>query len=103
MRQHCENAGILADWLQDRALIEQVFYPGLESHPTHHIAAQQMSGYGGIVRFQVHGGEVSARRVAEATNMFVMSARLSGIEAAKQHPVNNALGLTKGAEGASLS
>src|SRR5699024_9146396 len=42
MRQHCENAEVLADWLQGRALIKQVFYPGLESHPTHHIAYQQM-------------------------------------------------------------
>jgi cystathionine gamma-synthase len=73
MRQHCENAGIIAEWLQSRALVRQVFYPGLESHPTHDLAAQQMSGYGGIVSFQVHGGEAAARRVAEATNTFLLS------------------------------
>jgi len=98
MRQHCENAGILADWLQDRALIKQVFYPGLESHPTHHIAHQQMSGYGGIVSFQVHGGEAAARRVAEATNMFLLSVSLGGIESLISHPATMTHGSTKGTE-----
>lgn len=98
MRQHCENAEVLADWLQDRALIKQVFYPGLESHPTHHIAYQQMSGYGGIISFQVHGGEAAARRVAEATNMFLLSVSLGGIESLISHPATMTHGSTKGTE-----
>lgn len=98
MRQHCENAEVLADWLQGRALIKQVFYPGLESHPTHHIAYQQMSGYGGIISFQVHGGEAAARRVAEATNMFLLSVSLGGIESLISHPATMTHGSTKGTE-----
>lgn len=98
MRQHCENAEVLADWLQGRALIKQVFYPGLESHPTHHIAYQQMSGYGGIISFQVHGGEAAARRVAEATNMFILSVSLGGIESLISHPATMTHGSTKGTE-----
>lgn len=96
MRQHCENAGIIADWLESRALVRQVFYPGLTSHPTHAIAAQQMSGYGGIVSFQVHGGEAAARRVAEATNMFLLSVSLGGIESLISHPATMTHGSTKG-------
>src|SRR5699024_1390706 len=98
MRQHCENAEVLADWLQGRALIKQVFYPGLESHPTHHIAYQQMSGYGGIISFQVHGGEAAARRVAEATTMFLLSVSLRGIESLISHPATMTHGSTKGTE-----
>jgi len=98
MRQHCENAAVIADWLQSRALVRQVFYPGLESHPTHHLAAQQMSGYGGIVSFQVHGGEVAARRVAEATDTFLLSVSLGGIESLISHPATMTHGSTKGTE-----
>src|SRR5699024_10589833 len=45
MKQHCENAGIIAEWLQSRAVVKNVYYPGLESHPTHHLAREQMSGF----------------------------------------------------------
>lgn len=96
MRQHCENAAVIADWLQSRAVVRQVFYPGLESHPTHNIAQQQMSGYGGIVSFQVHGGEAAARRVAEATNTFLLSVSLGGIESLISHPATMTHGSTKG-------
>jgi cystathionine gamma-synthase len=96
MRQHCENAAVIADWLQDRALVRQVFYPGLKSHPTHHIAHQQMSGYGGIISFQVHGGEAAARRVVEATNTFLLSVSLGGIESLISHPATMTHGSTKG-------
>lgn len=96
MRQHCENAEIIADWLQDRALVKQVFYPGLASHPTHDIATQQMSGYGGIISFQVHGGEAAARRVAEATHTFLLSVSLGGIESLISHPATMTHGSTKG-------
>jgi cystathionine gamma-synthase len=96
MRQHCENAGIIAGWLQDRPEIGQVFYPGLQSHATHEIAGAQMSGYGGIVSFQVHGGEVAARRIAEATNTFVLSVSLGGIESLISHPATMTHGSTQG-------
>jgi len=51
-----ENALSIAQWLQDHAKIEQVNYPGLDSHPDHAIAKQQMSGFGGMLSFSVKGG-----------------------------------------------
>ena len=55
-----------------------------------------MSGYGGIVSFQVHGGEAAARRVAEATNTFLLSVSLGGIESLISHPATMTHGSTKG-------
>lgn len=95
MRQHCDNAGILADWLQSRAVVKNVYYPGLDSHPTHHLAREQMSGFGGVISFQVHGGEAAARRVAEATTTFLLSVSLGGIESLISHPATMTHGSTR--------
>ena len=95
MRQHCENAGIIAEWLTSRAVIKNVFYPGLASHPSHSIARQQMSGFGGVVSFQVHGGEAAARRVAEGTETFLLSVSLGGIESLISHPATMTHGSTR--------
>ena len=95
MRQHCDNAGILADWLQTRAVVKNVYYPGLDSHPTHHLAREQMSGFGGVISFQVHGGEAAARRVAEATTTFLLSVSLGGIESLISHPATMTHGSTR--------
>jgi len=51
-----ENAMAIASWLQQHPMIEQVNYPGLESHPNHDIAKQQMRGFGGMLSFSVIGG-----------------------------------------------
>ncbi len=57
-----ESAGELAHWLESRDWVERVRYPGLESHPTHAIAAAQLGGYGSMISFDVVGGA----RVADA-------------------------------------
>src|SRR5690625_4566614 len=95
MKQHCENAGIIAEWLQSRAVVKNVYYPGLESHPTHHLAREQMSGFGGVISLQVHGGEAAARRVAEATKTFLLSVSLGGIESLISHPATMTHGSTR--------
>jgi cystathionine gamma-synthase len=54
MRQHCKNAMTVAQFLEEHASIEQVFYPGLSSHPQHDLATEQMGGlYGGMLSFLV--------------------------------------------------
>ncbi|HJF15387.1 MAG TPA: PLP-dependent transferase, partial [Enteractinococcus helveticum] len=69
--------------------------PGLASHPSHSIARQQMSGFGGVVSFQVHGGEAAARRVAEGTETFLLSVSLGGIESLISHPATMTHGSTR--------
>jgi cystathionine gamma-lyase len=86
MKAHCENAMALAEWLQQQSPIEQVIYPGLRSHPRHDLAAQQMSGYGGIVSIVVKGGFEGARRFCEATQLFTLAESLGGVESLVNHP-----------------
>ncbi|MEX0928363.1 MAG: aminotransferase class V-fold PLP-dependent enzyme, partial [Balneolales bacterium] len=55
MRGHSENAGKVARFLEAHPVVEQVYYPGLPSHPGHDIATRQMSGYGGMISFSIKG------------------------------------------------
>ncbi|TLP94868.1 cystathionine gamma-synthase [Nesterenkonia salmonea] len=96
IRQHCENAACIADWLTTHPRVEQVFYPGLPEHSTHHIAAQQMSGFGGLVTLRVTGGEAAARVVAESTRLFGLSVSLGGVESLISHPATMTHGSTAG-------
>src|SRR6476619_2506804 len=56
MKAHCENAQVLAEWLQTHPAIEKVIYPSLKSHPQHELAKRQMDGFGGMVSIFVKGG-----------------------------------------------
>ena len=80
MDRHGANAAALADWLQGRPEVAQVFYPGLPDHPGHELAARQMDGFGGIVSVRLAGGEAAARAFAEATELFALSVSLGGVE-----------------------
>src|SRR5947209_9228223 len=63
MRAHSENAGRLVEFLCGHAAVERVHYPGLASHPGNEIAARQMSGFGGMLSFEVRGGRERAMAV----------------------------------------
>ena len=79
IRQHCENARSVAEWLSERAGVEQVYYPGLPGHPGHDVAREQMAGFGGVVSFRL-GTEARARAVAESTRLCGLSVSLGGVE-----------------------
>jgi len=55
MDRHCENAMELAQWLEDHDDVSRVYYPGLESHPDHDLAAEQMDAFGGMLSFEFDG------------------------------------------------
>src|SRR5262249_34613828 len=57
-----ESALTIARWLAKRPAVEQVNYPGLESHPNHDVAARQMRGFGGVLSFSVRGGLTGIKR-----------------------------------------
>jgi cystathionine gamma-lyase len=61
MRQHCENARRIAEYLAQHPEVKQVRYPGLPTHPGHALARQQMRDFGGIVTMELHGGAGRAR------------------------------------------
>ncbi len=86
MRQHEENAKAIADFLVDHDGVDQVIYPGLESHPEHELAKQQMSGFGGMITFILDGGLDEARHLLENVEVFSLAESLGGVESLIEHP-----------------
>ena len=81
MRQHMENAQVVAEWLRGHPKVTGVLYPGLPSHPGHALAQRQMpGGFSGMVSFTVAGGAPAARQVSEGTRIFQLATSLGGVE-----------------------
>jgi cystathionine gamma-synthase len=74
------NAGQLARWLEAHSAVEAVRYPGLESHPTHAVAAEQLGGYGSMISFDVRGGAAAADAVCRTTRLIRHASSLGGVE-----------------------
>ena len=85
MQRHSENAQAVAEFLETHPKIARVHYPGLTSHPGHALAAQQMSGFGGIVSAEL-ADAASARRFAESTRIFQLAESLGGVESLMNYP-----------------
>jgi len=85
MRGHAENAMKIAAFLKDHPKIEDVFYPGLSSHPQHDIAKKQMSAFSGMLSFTLKDGEAEARRVANSLKIIVQATSLGGVESLIEH------------------
>jgi cystathionine gamma-synthase len=85
MRQHCENAHIVAARLAQHPSVEQVLYPGSPTHPGHAIAARQMRDFGGMISFLVETEEEAVALVAR-TNVFKLAESLGGVESLIEHP-----------------
>ncbi|MEM6576369.1 MAG: aminotransferase class I/II-fold pyridoxal phosphate-dependent enzyme, partial [Pseudomonadota bacterium] len=88
MERHCENAGELAQFLTGHPQVERVIYPGLEDHPQHALAKAQMTGFGGIVSFEIRGGRDAAARMMERCRYFALAESLGGVESLINHPAN---------------
>jgi cystathionine gamma-lyase len=87
MKAHCENSLAIARWLENDTRVERVLYPGLESHPQHDMAMQQMGGMGGgIISIDVRGGLEKTRRFLERTRLFSLAESLGGVESLINHP-----------------
>jgi cystathionine gamma-synthase len=82
-----ESAMIIARWLQQHPMIEQVNYPGLESHPSHDIAKRQMRGYGGMLSFTVKGGLDAIKLFLPKLQYAHMAANLGCVETVVGPPV----------------
>jgi cystathionine gamma-lyase len=86
MERHCKSAMAIAAWLEQDPRVERVLYPGLESHPQHDLARQQMPGFGGIVTFFIKGDLADARRFLERCEVFSLAESLGGVESLVDHP-----------------
>src|SRR5438876_8292601 len=85
MRRHCENAHVIAYMLSRHPRVEQVFYPGLPTHPGHDIAARQMLDFGGMISFLAESEEEAVSLVAR-TKLFKLAESLGGVESLIEHP-----------------
>ncbi|MFD7612370.1 cystathionine gamma-synthase [Streptomyces sp. NPDC059828] len=86
MDRHSENAARIAEMLTQHAKVTRVYYPGLAEHPGHEIAAKQMKDFGGMVSFQVAGGEEAAIEVCNRAKLFTLGESLGGVESLIEHP-----------------
>lgn len=81
MERHCSNALAVARFLQEHEDVREVYYPGLEEHPGHELAARTLhGGFGGIVSFRPRGGVAAAHAFVEATRLYHLSVSLGGVE-----------------------
>lgn len=85
--RHNTNALAVARWLETQPRVSRVFYPGLESHPDHAIAARQMRGFGGMVCFEVSDGQAGAVAFFDTIKLFKRAASLGGTESLVSLPV----------------
>lgn len=86
MQQHERNAGILAELLRDHAAVDAVYYPGLPSHDGHAVAAAQQAGFGGMLSFELAGGEPAVRVFLSSLRFFSLAESLGGVESLVCHP-----------------
>ena len=86
MQRHCENAAVVAEYLEDHLKVEAVHYPGLASHPQHDLAKRQMDRYGGMVTAVLEGGLPAAKRFLERVQIFALAESLGGVESLIEHP-----------------
>jgi cystathionine beta-lyase/cystathionine gamma-synthase len=86
MRAHESNAKEVADFLSKHPRVKRVYYPGLKSHPGHATAAKQMSGFSGMVSFEVKGGVAEATRALGRLKFFKTAESLGGVESLVELP-----------------
>ena len=86
MERHCKNALLLAKELTNHKKIDNVIYPGLDSHPQHELAMKQMNGFGGIISIEISGGLDASRKFLERTKIFSLAESLGGVESLIEHP-----------------
>lgn len=86
MKEHCKNAKIIAEFLTSHSKISSVNYPGLETHPQHHIAKKQMSDFGGMISFEIKSDLNGCKKFLKALNIFQLAESLGGVESLIEHP-----------------
>ncbi|MFT7678466.1 MAG: cystathionine gamma-lyase [Planctomycetota bacterium] len=86
MERHCDNAEAIVAHLEGHDMVEKVHYPGLDSHPQHAVAANQMRRFGGMVSFELKGGVEAGHTFASSTKIFTLAESLGGVESLVETP-----------------
>jgi methionine-gamma-lyase len=80
LARQCETALRVAKFLEKHPKVARVHYPGLKSHPDHHLAKKQMRGFGSMLAFDLKGGLPAARKFCDRAKLFLLAASLGGVE-----------------------
>jgi len=86
MKQHQENANVVAQFLSQHSAIEKVHFPGLASHPDHELAKQQQADFGAMMSFEVKGGVEAVKKLFDHVQLFTLAQSLGGVESLISHP-----------------
>jgi len=86
MQTHCENARAVAAFLADHPAVAEVYYPGLESHPNHAVAAEQMRDFGGMVSVELAASLEETSAVVSTTEVFELAESLGAVESLIEQP-----------------
>lgn len=88
MERHAYNAHKVAEFLEGHPKVDRVSYPGLKSHPQHEIAKKQMSGFSGMLSFEINGGVEAGRRLMDATTLLTLAVSLGSTDTLIEHPAS---------------
>ena len=89
MQRHCENGKIIAKFLKEHPKVNNVYWPGLNNHPNHLIAKEQMNDFGGMISFDLNGNRLEdAIKVVSNTKYFTLAESLGGVESLIGHPAS---------------
>jgi len=86
MKKHAENAQAVAEYLEAHPKVASVTYPGLASHPSHAIAERQMSGFSGMISFELTGGIPAGKTVMNSVKLAQLAESLGAVETMITHP-----------------
>ena len=86
MQRHAYNAQKLAEYLEHHPKVKKVYYPGLPSHPQHDLAKKQMSGFGGMLSFEIDGTLTDAKIFLKRLKIFAVAESLGGVESLIELP-----------------
>jgi len=86
MKKHTENAQAVAEFLEAHPKVSSVTYPGLSSHPSHEIAKKQMSGFSGMISFELTGGITAGKTVMNSVKLAKLAESLGAVETMITHP-----------------
>ncbi len=96
MERHSANGQAIAEWLLEHPKVTAVNYPGLPSHPEHDLARRQMRAFGGMLSFELKGGEAAATKMAARTRLFALAESLGGVESLIEVPLAMTHGSVRG-------
>lgn len=89
MQRHCENGKAVAEYLASHPKIDNVYWPGFESHPNHEVAKLQMKDFGGMISFTTKGNNYDeAIKIVENMKVFTLAESLGGVESLSGHPAS---------------